>query len=69
MFLDIVFIIILVFVTQYFILSQKMAEQKSLNNNQSKCVEFSKYIVKAQEEQIELLKQLASNSNTKGLFY
>jgi hypothetical protein len=52
-------------------LSQKMAEQKltNPNQNQTKCIDFSKYIVKAQEEQIDLLKQLSSNSNTKGLFY
>lgn len=52
-------------------LSQKMTEQKftNPNQNQTKCNDFAKYIVKAQEEQIELLKQLSSNSNTKGLFY
>lgn len=50
-------------------ISKKMSEQKHLNDNQIKCVEFAKYIVKSQKEQIDLLKQLASNSNTKGLFY
>jgi len=50
-------------------ISKKMSEQKPLNDNQTKCIEFAKYIVKSQEEQIELFKQLASNSNTKGLFY
>lgn len=51
------------------IISKKMSEQKPSNVNQSKCIEFAKYIVKSQEEQIDMLKQLASNSNTKGLFY
>ncbi len=52
-------------------LSKKMSEQKSsnLNQNQAKCIEFAKFIVKTQEDQINLLKQLASNSNTKGIFY
>lgn len=50
-------------------LSKKMMEQKSSNDNQIKCIEFAKYIVKSQEEQINLFKQLASNSNAKGLFY
>jgi len=52
-------------------LSQKMTNQElsNPNQNQIKCIEFAKYIVKTQEEQIELLKQLSSNSNTKGLFY
>jgi hypothetical protein len=50
-------------------LSQKMSEQKPLNSNQSKCIEFAKYIVKVQQEQINLFKQLVSNSNTKGIFY
>lgn len=52
-------------------LSQKMAEQglTNPNQNQSKCIDFAKYIVKSQEEQIDLLKQLSLNSNTKGLFY
>ena len=52
-------------------LSQKMAEQKLINPNlnQSRCIDFAKYIVDTQKEQIDLLKQLSSNSNTKGLFY
>lgn len=52
-------------------LSQKMAVQElaNPNHNQTKCIDFAKYIVKTQEEQINLLKQLNSNSNTKGLFY
>ena len=50
-------------------ISKKMSEQKPSNDNQVKCVEFAKYIVKSQQEQIDLLKQLASTSNTKGLFY
>ena len=52
-------------------LSQKMAAQElsNPNQNQTKCIDFAKYIVKTQEEQIDLLKQLSSNSNTKGLFY
>ena len=49
-------------------LSEKMSKQKPLNSNQTKCIEFSKYIVKTQEEQIDLLRQLAYNSNTKGIF-
>jgi hypothetical protein len=49
-------------------LSEKMSKQKPLNSNQTKCIEFSKYIVKTQEEQIDLLRQLASNSNTKSIF-
>lgn len=48
------------------LISEKMANQ---NQNSSKCVEFAKYIVKAQEEQIDLLKQFSSESNTKGFFY
>ena len=52
-------------------LSQKMADQElaNPNQNQTKCIDFAKNIVKTQEEQIDLLKQLSSNSNTKGLFY
>lgn len=52
-------------------LSQKMADQElaNPNQNQTKCIDFAKYIVKTQEEQIDLLKQLSFNSNTKGLFY
>lgn len=50
-------------------ISKKMSEQKVSNENQAKCIEFAKYIVKSQEEQIDLLKQLASDSNTKGLFH
>ncbi len=50
-------------------LSKKMSEQKPSNTNQTKCVEFSNYIIKAQQEQIELFRQLVSGSNTKGIFY
>jgi hypothetical protein len=50
-------------------LSKKMSEQKPSNTNQSKSVEFSNYIIKAQQEQIELFRQIVSNSNTKGIFY
>lgn len=49
-------------------ISKKMSEQKITNENQAKCVEFAKYIVLSQKEQIELLKQLSNNSTTKGLF-
>lgn len=50
------------------LISEKMAEQKPSNDNQIKCIELSKNIVKTQQEQIELLKHLASNSNVKKLF-
>jgi len=50
-------------------LSTIMSEQKPTNTNQTKCIEFAKYIVKAQNEQINLFKQIVSDSNTKGIFY
>ena len=50
-------------------LSKKMSEQKPSNLNQTKCVEFSNYIIKTQQEQINLFKQIVFNSNTKGIFY
>jgi len=54
------------------LLSKKMSEQKPTttnNSNQNKSIEFSNFIVKSQQEQINLFKQLVSNSNTKGIFY
>ena len=51
------------------LISKIMSNQEPTNDNKIKCIEFSKYIVKSQQEQIDLLKQLAFNSNTKGLFY
>lgn len=50
-------------------ISQKMSEQIPKNDNQTKSIEFAKYIVESQEEQIQLLKKLSSNSNNRGLFY
>lgn len=50
-------------------LSKKMSEQIPTNSNQVKCVEFAKYLIKTQQIQIDLFKQIASNSNTKGIFY
>jgi hypothetical protein len=50
-------------------LSNKMSEQKPSNSNQTKSVELAKFIVKAQQEQLDLFRQIVSNSNTKGIFY
>jgi hypothetical protein len=50
-------------------LSKKMSEQNPFNQNQTKCVEFANYIVRTDQEQITLLEQIVSNSNTKGIFY
>lgn len=51
-------------------LSKKMSEQKPNNNlNQNMSIDFANYIVKSQQEQIDLFRQIASNSNTKGIFY
>lgn len=50
-------------------ISKKFSQQKSTNENQNKCIEFSKYIIKSNQEQIDLFNKLISDSNTRGLFY
>lgn len=52
------------------LLSKKMSEQTNTtaNSNQNKSINFANYIVKSQQEQIDLFRQIASNSNIKGIF-
>jgi hypothetical protein len=51
------------------LVSKFMSEQKSSNENQTKCIELSKHIVNMQKDQIDLLKKLSYNSKIKGIFY